>query len=151
MELLKCYLEASNAFKRADESTVDMCFEEIISDVFGGRRGLIKYLLTPHQKLEKNKIIQIKDIFNHEHQRLTDAESIVSSDEDIDAEKVHIIPTLLIISEHTGIQVYITSFLDFKSMRQLKGVCSSIAPIAIGQFSKIDVRICNVHQLSNIN
>ena len=151
MELLKCCLEASNALKRADENTFDMCFDEIISDVFGGRRGLIKYLLTPHHKLDKNEIIQIKDILVNELQRLMDAKSVGSDDEDmdVDVDKARIIPSLLNISEH--IQVYITSFLDFKSMKELKSVCSSIAPIAIGQFSKVDIRICNLQQLSNIN
>ena len=141
---LKACLTASNALKQASDDTVDVCFDDIVSNLFGSKRDLIKYLMTP-QRFEKQAIVigQIKQIFDNVLQQLMEAQS---GDYNV-ADALTI--SLANISEN--VQMHIVSFLDFESMKQLKNVCSSLASIAIDESFKMDLEICNAHQMMNEN
>eukprot|EP01083_Nonionella_stella_P229253 811641_1 len=143
MAHLKSCIEASNAVKKATDETVNLCFTQIVNDVFGSKRNLLRLLLRPQSNLKHHQTEQIKQIFHTKLQNLIETESDKVA-MDIDQESP--IPTLANIAE--TIQTVITSFLDFQSINQLTNVCSSIAPVCITQLvNKMDIKVLNVHEL----
>eukprot|EP01083_Nonionella_stella_P173603 599385_1 len=125
--MLNCNLMESDEFKKktkkATDETVNLCFTQIVNDVFGSKRNLLRFLLRPQSNLKHHQTEQIKQIFHTKLQNLIETESDKVA-MDIDQESP--IPTLANIAE--TIQTVITSFLDFQSINQLTNVCSSIAP-----------------------
>eukprot|EP01083_Nonionella_stella_P139438 425336_1 len=143
MSHLKSCIEASNALKNATDETVNACFTQIVNEIFGGKRNLLQSLLSPQSNLKQQQIRQMKQIFHTKFQEIMDTKSDTDA---IDGDPQPCIATLINIAEPT--QIVITSFLDFKSVNQLKNVCSSIAPICIAQLlNKMDIKTLNVHEL----
>eukprot|EP01083_Nonionella_stella_P267176 902790_1 len=143
MSHLKSCIEASNAVKNASDETVNSCFTQIVNSVFGGKRNLLRSLLSPQSNLKQHQIEEIKQIFHTKFQKLIETESDKVA---MDIDQTSPIPTLITIPEAT--QTVITSFLDFQSINQFKNTCSSIAPVCITLLLyKMDIQVINVHEL----
>eukprot|EP01084_Bolivina_argentea_P087880 158670_1 len=140
MSYLKSSIEAINALNTADECTLNLCFNNIVCNIFGSRRNLLRFILTPESNLTQQQTEEMKQIFHIEFEKLLQSQP---NDSRINTKRI--VPSLTTISEQT--QTLITSFLDFESIKQLKNVCLSIAPMAIGELLKMDINILYLHQI----
>eukprot|EP01083_Nonionella_stella_P138225 420643_1 len=101
---LKSCIEASNALRNATEETVNSCFSEIVNDVFGGKRNLLRLLLSPRSTLKQQQMDNIKQVFHTKFQKLIENPSNADINAiDIHKESTPIIPTLINIAEPTQV------------------------------------------------
>eukprot|EP01084_Bolivina_argentea_P266467 451964_1 len=136
---LKSSFEALNTLKNTDEITIDLHFDEIVNNIFDGKRNLLQMLLMPKPEISVQQVDDIKHIF---HDALQDQ---LMQSNSINSKKSEPEPSSLITIARESL-ILVSSFLDFKSINNLKNTCSSIAPIMIEQFFKMDIQIINIHQ-----